>query len=136
MKVPRLIKLKHVEDGLSHLVVAEALEEIPFDPRRLLWVYGFSEAGRRKTKATREGEQVFVAVHGAFSVTADFFTDGIRHAFNARLDDPATAVYMPPCVWRELYDFTDDAVCLVICSNRHDEGDHIRDYAIFEEECG
>ena len=136
MKVPILIKFKHVEDGLSHLVMAETLEDIPFDPRRLLWVYGFSETKRRKTKATRKGEQVFVAVHGAFSVKAMWFIDGSEWTSEFRLEDPATAVYMPPCVWRELYDFTEDAICLVICSNRHDEDDHIRNYAIFEEECG
>ena len=136
MKEPKLIKLKHVEDELSHLVVAEGYVNIPFVPKRVLWVYGFQDGGHRKSKATRVGEQIFIAIHGGFSVKATWFDHGKRKDKEFRLDDPSVGVYMPPGIWRSLSDFTDSAICLDLCSNYHDEDDHIRDFERFKEECG
>lgn len=98
-------------------------DDIPFSVSRLFWVHRVSKPEtERGGHAHRVTEQFIVATAGSFSLD---LTDGT----NTRqfvLDDPNRGVYVPPMIWDRLYNFSQDAVCLVLASTQYTESDYIR----------
>ena len=120
----RLIALTKHADARGSLVVAEQ-ESLPFSVPRVRWIYGVAPGAMRGGHAHRRTEQLFVAVAGR--ATALTF-DG-RGETRWSLDDPATALYVPPMTWVELHDFSPDAVVLLLSSTVFEEADYVRDRA-------
>jgi dTDP-4-dehydrorhamnose 3,5-epimerase-like enzyme len=105
-------------------------DEIPFSITRLFYVREVPAGVERGGHAHRVTEQFVLAINGSFSLD---LTDG-RDKRSFRLDSPTRGVYIPPMVWDRLYDFSGQAVCLVLASTQYAESDYIRDWNEFLRE--
>jgi len=124
----RKIEFQQHGDDRGMLVVAEHDKEIPFIVKRIYYIYGADANTRRGFHSHKELEQVYIAIHCSCKVT---LTDG-DETKTVRLNDPAQGLYIGHNVWREIFDFSKDAVLLVLASELYSEDDYIRDYKQFE----
>jgi hypothetical protein len=104
--------------------VIEAQDNVPFEIKRVYYLYSVPDGATRGGHAHRRLRQVLVAVAGRLDVVLD---DGHGRR-TVRLDSPHRGLYVSTMVWRELIDFAAGTVCLVLASERYDEADYIRDY--------
>jgi len=118
-------KIGSHSDGF--LTALEELHNIPFDIRRVYYIYDVPADTVRGFHAHRTLEQVLVCMHGSCRIKADNGTE--KEEF--LLDDPSKGLYTAPGIWREMYDFRDGAVLAVLASQYYDEDDYIRDYEKF-----
>lgn len=118
---------KHHSDRKGNLTVVENNKEVPFEVRRIYYLYDVPGGESRGAHAHRELSQLIIAASGSFSVTLD---DGkVKRTFV--LNRPYQGLYVVPGIWRTLDDFSSGAVCLVLASHPYDAGDYIRDYDEF-----
>lgn len=103
--------------------------DIPFPIRRVYYIYGVAPGERRGFHAHKKLEQYLICIHGSCMILLD---DGAEQQ-NVLLDDPSTGLYVGPGTWREMYDFSPDAVLLVLASEYYDESDYIREYPGFKD---
>ena len=123
----RLHRFAARSDPRGSLVALEAGREVPFDIGRVYYLYGTPAGEARGFHGHRELEQMAVCLAGAVTITLD---DG-RSRREVRLDRPDMGLHIGKMIWREMSDFTDDAVLMVIASLPYDEGDYIRSYDDF-----
>jgi len=117
-------------DDRGSLIALETTRELPFDTiERVYFVYGTSPGVDRGFHAHRALEQWVTCVSGSCTMTVD---DG-RERRSVSLDSPEKGLYIGPSIWREMSDFSPDAVLMVIASTRYDESDYIRNYEDFLE---
>lgn len=116
-------------DERGSLVALEAQENIPFDIARVYYIFGTKPGVERGFHAHKALQQVAVAVSGACTM---LFDDG-RERSEVRLDSPSKGVFIGNLVWREMKDFTEDCVLLVLADRHYDESDYLRDYSEFRE---
>ena len=117
----------HHETG--NITVIENGKTIPFDVKRVYYLYDIPGGESRGAHAHKELKQLIIAASGSFEVTLD---DGnVKRTFH--LNRPYQGLYIVPGIWRTLDDFSSGSVCLVLASNGYDEGDYIRDYDKFLE---
>ena len=122
-----LINLPRILDPRGNLTVAQAQEQVPFDIRRVYWVYDVPAGESRGGHAHKRCRELIVAVSGSFHVTLDNGTE--RKTF--LLNHPYQGLLVEPDTWRTLDDFSSGAVGLVLASEPFDEEDYIRNYADF-----
>ncbi len=120
---------KHGDDR-GNLVVAEYGKEFPFPVKRVYYIYGVASDKKRGFHSHRNLEQVYIAIHGSCKVT---LTDG-TDTQTVTLSDPSEGLYIGHNVWREIYDFSEDGVLLVLASEVYKESDYIRSYEEFLKE--
>lgn len=111
-------------DERGKLVAVEAFKDIPFEIKRVYYMYGVPENVRRGYHAHRNLEQVLVCVSGSCKILLD---DGNERR-EVILDSPTKGLYIANFMWREMYDFSDNAVLMVLASEYYKEDDYIRDY--------
>ena len=114
-------------DERGQLVALEAMEDIPFQVKRVYYIYDTLPGVVRGKHAHRCLEQILVCVHGSCKVALE---DG-QERREILLDDPTLGLYISNDTWREMYDFSEGAVLLVLASEHYDEADYIRDYTQF-----
>lgn len=114
-------------DERGQLVALEAMEDIPFRIKRVYYIYDTLPGVVRGKHAHRNLEQILVCVHGSCKVSLD---DGCERK-EILLDQPTLGLYISNDTWREMYDFSEGAVLLVLASEHYDESDYIRDYSQF-----
>lgn len=129
---PEFIYFNEITDGRGGLVALEQNRNIPFEIKRVYYIYGTPENVRRGFHAHKALQQVAVCVKGACS----FLLDNGRERVDCRLDSPTTGLLMGAMLWHEMYDFTEDCVLMVLASELYDEADYIRDYKAFRKEVG
>lgn len=118
---------KHHSDRKGNLSVVENAITVPFDVKRVYYLYDVPGGESRGGHAHKDLYQLIVAASGSFSVTLD---DGnIKRTF--LLNRPNYGLLVVPGIWRTLDDFSSGAVCLVLASEKYDENDYIRDYGKF-----
>jgi dTDP-4-dehydrorhamnose 3,5-epimerase-like enzyme len=122
-----LLPLTARGDDRGLLVAIEAQVDVPFRIARVYHVYATSPGVVRGLHAHRALNQLAVAVQGSCTMLLD---DGATKV-SLRLDDQATGLTLPPMVWHEMSDFSDDCVLMVLADAAYDEADYIRDYAEF-----
>jgi hypothetical protein len=105
----------------------ESERHIPFDIRRVYYIYDVQGNSRRGFHAHRDLQQVLFCIHGSCKLLLDNGTEQV----NVLLDDPAEGLLIENPIWREMYDFSPGAVLLVMASQYYDEADYIRDYDEF-----
>ncbi|MCL2413300.1 MAG: FdtA/QdtA family cupin domain-containing protein [Bacteroidales bacterium] len=127
MTFPYLIELPKIIDARGNLSVVENCKEIPFDIQRVYWLYDVPTGELRGGHAHTDLEQILIAVHGKFSVTVD---DGKKRETFV-LDKPNQGLFIGNNIWREMSNFSDGAVCLVLASKPYDPKGYIRDYDDF-----
>lgn len=120
---------RHHSDRRGNLSVVTGGESVPFDVRRVYYIYDVPGGESRGAHAHRQLHQLVVAVSGSFSVTV--FDGRISRTF--RLDRPYMALHIVPGIWRTLDEFSSGAVCLVLASEGYDEADYIRSHTEFIE---
>lgn len=119
-----LDKHHHTKGNIS---VVENKKVIPFDVRRVYYLYDVPGGESRGGHAHKELKQLIIAASGSFTVTLD---DGkVKRTF--LLNRPYQGLYIVPGIWRTLNDFSSGSVCLVLASHLYDESDYIRDYSDF-----
>lgn len=118
---------RHHSDRMGNLSVVQNGETVPFDVKRVYYLYDVPGGESRGAHAHRELSQLIIAVSGSFRVTLD---DGIvKRSFI--LNRPYLGLYVKPGIWRDLDDFSSGAVCMVLASEVYQEADYIRDYDDF-----
>lgn len=118
---------KHHSDRKGNLTVVENGVTLPFDVKRVYYLYDIPGGESRGSHAHKELEQLIVAASGSFKVTLD---DGLvkRSYF---LNRPYQGLYVKPGLWRDLEDFSSGAVCMVLASDVYRAEDYVRDYDAF-----
>ena len=127
----RMIEFPQHGDKRGHLVVVEGDSDIPFDIKRIFYIYGSDSTVVRGEHANRKSEFVLINVSGTSKVKV---RDGLGHEKVISLDHPHQGIYLPRMVWKEMYDFSSDSVLLVLASEHYDSKEYIRDYADFVSE--
>lgn len=118
---------RHHSDRMGNLSVVQNGETVPFDVKRVYYLYDVPGGESRGAHAHRELSQLIIAASGSFRVTLD---DGIvKRSFI--LNRPYLGLYVKPGIWRDLDDFSSGAVCMVLASEVYQEADYIRDYDDF-----
>ena len=119
-----IIDLPKIEDERGNLTFVEGGNHIPFDIRRVYYLYDVPGGSARGGHAHKDLHQLIIAISGSFDVVLDDGTNTKR--FN--LNRSYCGLYVCPMMWRELDNFSSGSVCMVLASNRYDEADYYRDY--------
>ncbi|MBO4417338.1 MAG: WxcM-like domain-containing protein [Bacteroidales bacterium] len=123
-----LIELdKHHSDRKGNLTVVENGVTLPFDVKRVYYMYDVPGGESRGSHAHKKLEQLIVAASGSFTVTLD---DGSQKR-SFFLNRPYQGLYVKPGMWRDLDDFSSGSVCMVLASEIYETDDYIRDYKEF-----
>ena len=118
---------KHHSDRKGNLTVVQNGITVPFDIKRVYYLYDVPGGESRGSHAHRELSQLIVAASGSFRVVLD---DGsVKRAFV--LNRPYQGLLVKPGIWRDLDDFSSGAVCMVLASEVYQPEDYIRDYDEF-----
>ena len=114
-------------DDRGQLVALEEMKNIPFEIKRVYYMYDTIPGVSRGHHAHKKLEQILICVHGSCKV----LLDNGRDKEVVVLDKPNEGIYISNDTWREMFDFTKDAVLMVLASELYDESDYIRDYDDF-----
>lgn len=114
-------------DERGQLVAIEGLRNIPFDIKRVYYMYDTVEGVSRGFHAHKKLQQILICVHGSCKIKLD---NGNEQEV-ILLDKPNEGLYVSNVMWREMYDFSPDAVLMVLASELYDEEDYIRNYDEF-----
>lgn len=116
-------------DERGQLVALEEIKDIPFKVKRVYYLYDTGRNVTRGYHAHKKLEQILICIHGSCKVSLD---NGTEKKI-VSLEKPYEGLYVSNQMWREMFDFTDDAVLLVLASELYDENDYIRNYDEFLE---
>lgn len=114
-------------DERGQLVALEELKDIPFKIKRVYYMYDTKEGVHRGFHAHKTLEQIMICIHGSCKVLLDNGTEKKL----VYLEKPYEGLYISNDIWREMYDFSEDAVLMVLASDYYEEEDYIRDYNEF-----
>lgn len=131
MNSVRTVNLKRVGDERGSLIALEEATGVPFDIKRVYYIYGTVAGASRGFHAHRKLRQLVIAVSGQCRLVVD---DGCERT-DIWLNSPAQGLMIEGLIWREMHDFSPDCVLLVLADDVYRESDYIRDYAVFLEEC-
>lgn len=125
-----IFTFKDLGDERGKLVVIEGERDIPFEIKRIFYIYDSDDTVIRGQHANRETEFVLINVAGQSRVR---ITDG-KEEFVVDLNRPMMGVYIPKMIWKDMYDFSSDSVLLVLASTYYDGTEYIRDYEEYLKE--
>ncbi|MBQ4512463.1 MAG: FdtA/QdtA family cupin domain-containing protein [Anaerolineaceae bacterium] len=128
----KLIQFKENGDERGRLVVVEGGQDIPFEIKRVFYIYGSDPDVIRGKHANRRSEFVLINVAGTSKVR---ITDRSGNQMTVNLNRPHSGIYLPAMIWKEMYDFSLDSVLLVLCSEHYDPNEYIRDFDEFMKVC-
>lgn len=129
MKKYRLINFNQLGDNRGHLVVAEGNKDIPFDIKRIFYIYGTKENVTRGQHANKKSKFVLINLAGNCKIKVD---DGINQEVIV-LDKAHQGIYLEEMVWKDMYDFSVDSILLVLSSEYYDGSEYVRDYEEFRK---
>jgi hypothetical protein len=123
----RFIDFRTIHDPSGNLTPIEERQDVPFDIRRVFFLYDVPGGSERGGHAHHSLQEVVVAVSGSFDVVVEDGTARARYSLNRAY----YGLYLPPMVWLNLENFSSNSVALVLCSQPFDEADYFRDRAEF-----
>lgn len=126
MQVIKYIFQQH-GDERGQLIALEENKDIPFEIKRVYYMYDTGEGVVRGHHAHKSLEQILICIHGTCKILLD---NGVEKKI-VPLENPYEGLYISNDIWREMYDFSPDAVLLVLASDYYKEEDYIRDYEEF-----
>jgi dTDP-4-dehydrorhamnose 3,5-epimerase-like enzyme len=129
MSLIKLIEFPPLGDDRGSLVALEAGKTVPFEIKRVYYLFGTQKGVARGFHAHIALKQVAVCVTGRCRMVLD---DGKKKE-EIWLDSPTKGLIIENMIWREMHDFTSDCVMLVLASEQYDESDYIRNYSDFRE---
>ena len=127
LKECKLIELPKISDPRGNLTFIEGTKHIPFEIRRIYYLYDVPGGAHRAGHAHRTLHQVLVALSGSFDITVD---NGFSQT-KFHLNRSYQGLYIPAMVWRDIDNFSTGAVCLALASTVYDESEYYREYEIF-----
>lgn len=135
MKVPNvfgcnLLQFPKIANRAGNITPITNSVEIPFDVKRIFYIYDIPGGESRGAHAHRECHQLLIAASGSFEVLLD---DG-RIQRIVQLNRPYQGLHIPPMIWASEINFSSGAICLVLASHLYDASDYIRDYSVFKSE--
>lgn len=126
---PQMLEFQEMGDERGHLVVCEGEgRDIPFDIKRIFYIYGSDRGIVRGQHANMETEFVIINVAGSSKIKV---LDGKGNEAVFILNRPRTGIYLPRMIWKEMYDFSEDSVLLCLASEHYKPDEYIRDYEDF-----
>ena len=131
MNKVRMLEFPQRGDQRGHLVVVEGNQDIPLEIKRVFYIYGSDAEVVRGQHANRLTEFVLINVAGRSKVRV---ADGEGNEAIYCLNRPHTGIYLPTMIWKDMYDFSEDSVLLVLASEHYDASEYIRNYEEFEKE--
>jgi len=120
----KIVDLYKVHNDAGNITVLENNKNIPFDIKRIYYLYDVPMGADRGGHGHYDLQQYIVAASGSFTFVLD---DGVNRK-NFFLNDPSKALHIQPGIWREINDFSSGSICLVFASHEYNESDYIRDY--------
>lgn len=127
MSLIKWIEFPCLGDERGNLVALEEMKNIPFDIKRIYYIFDTKQGVVRGLHAHKALKQVAIALKGSCLFVLD---DGINKE-EIILDSPTKGILIDSCLWREMHDFSEDCVLMVLASEHYDESDYIRDYKEF-----
>lgn len=124
LSVCKIIDLPKISDPRGNLTFIEGNQHIPFDIRRVYYLYDVPGGAERGGHAHKGLSQLIIAMSGSFDVILD--EGGEKKRFH--LNRSYQGLYVCPMMWRELDNFSSGSVCMVLASNIYEESDYYRDY--------
>lgn len=112
---------------LGNLTPIEVPGDIPFEVKRMYYIYGVGQSEVRGNHSHKKLHQVLICLNGSIDVRLENFFGEEKYTLN----DPSVGLYVGPDNWREMSNFSKDSVLLVLASAPYDESDYIRDYDEF-----
>lgn len=128
----KVLNFADLGDERGKLVVVEGEQHIPFKIERVFYMYGSDGEVMRGQHANRESEFVLINVGGTSKVRID---NGHSEAV-VELNKPMMGLYIPTMVWKDMYDFSEDSILLVLASTHYNGNEYIRDYEEYKKEMG
>ena len=127
----QVLEFSQKGDERGHMVVVEGAKDIPFEIKRIFYIYGSDKNVVRGQHANRKSEFVLINVSGSSKVMVK---DGKGNETIYALNRPHTGVYLPSMVWKDMFDFSEDSVLLCLSSEHYDANEYIRNYDEFVAE--
>ena len=127
MSLIKIIDFKKLGDERGGLVALEANRQIPFDIKRVYYIYGTAQDVARGFHAHKALKQVAICIKGSCRFVLD---DGSERV-EVLLDNSEQGLLIESFLWREMYDFSENCILLVLADQVYDESDYIRDYSSF-----
>ncbi len=128
----KILEFGDLGDERGKLVVVEGDMDIPFEIKRVFYIYGSDSSVIRGQHANRDSEFVLINVSGSSKVRVD---NGFEEAI-IELNRPRMGLYLPTMIWKDMYDFSEDSVLLVLANTHYDGNEYIRDYDEYLKEVG
>lgn len=119
-----ILHLNKIHNRAGNITIVEGDNDIPFPVKRIYYLYDIPSGETRGGHAHKELYQLIVSTSGSFDVLLD---DG-KNKKVVTLNRPDYALMVVPGIWRELFEFSSGAICLVLASHKYDENDYIREY--------
>ena len=126
----KILEFADLGDDRGNLVVVEGEQDIPFEIKRVFYIYGSDDKVIRGQHANRRAEFVLINVSGTSKVRVD---NGFQEE-TIELNRPRMGLYLPTMLWKDMYDFSRDSVLLVLSNIHYDGGEYIRDYEEYLKE--
>lgn len=123
----KIIELPKITDHRGNLTAVEGGRHIPFDIKRVYYLYDVPGGAERGGHAHKALNQLIIAMGGSFDVVLDDGSEKKRFHLNRSY----YGLYVCPMIWRELDNFSSGSVCMVLASNVYSESDYYRDYSLF-----
>lgn len=130
IQLAQFLEFSQKGDERGHLVIVEGMDDIPFEIKRVFYIYGSDRDIVRGQHANRDSEFVLINVVGTSKVRV---YDGKGNEAVYTLNRPHTGVYLPKMVWKDMYDFSEDSVLLCLASEHYNAREYIRDYEEFKK---
>lgn len=124
MKNCKIVNFNEIIDHRGKMIAIEYPKQLEFPLKRIYYIYDVKDGVRRGYHSHNDLEQILIAVHGKVKVL-------IKTPYEeeiVELDSPNKGLYIGPMIWREMFDFENEAVLVVLASHEYDENDYIRDW--------
>jgi len=128
----KIIELPKISDPRGNLTFVEGGNHIPFDIKRVYYLYDVPGGAERGAHGHKDLRQLIIAMSGSFDVVLD---DG-KEKKSFHMNRSYYGLYVCPMMWRDITNVSSGAVCMVLASDCYDEADYFRDYDVFVKACG
>jgi len=128
MKIGKTYNFSTHGDHRGTLVAVDKYSGLPFELRRIYYIFGTEKTSSRGHHAHKELHQLAICLSGSCTMVLD---NGFERE-SILIDSPHVGIDLPPMLWHEMHDFSDDCILLVLASDYFNEGDYIRDYQEFK----